>query len=83
MAMKERDRQPGWQLAKQALSHRERFEMLTRITQKGSGAGAVELAEALGLSVGKAKYHLLVLSRANLIAETSEARERYVAVLGP
>lgn len=81
--MEDQDKQPAWPLAKQALSHPERLEMLAYITQKGSGADAVELAEALGLSVGKARYHLLVLSKADLIAETSEARGRYIAAVGP
>ena len=81
--MKEQDRQPEWHLAKQALSHAERYEMLTRITEAGVGMNAAELAEALGLTVAKVRYHLLILRRADLVAPTDDADERYVAVLGP
>ena len=81
--MKDQRKEPMWPLAKQALSHPERFEMLAHITQKGAGADAPELARALGLTRAKAKYHLLVLDKADLIAETDEAAGRYVAVVGP
>ena len=81
--MKDRDRQPAWHLAKQALSHRERFAMLARITEAGVGMDATELAGALDLTVAKARYHLLVLCRADLIAPTDDPDERYIAVLGP
>ena len=77
--MKDQGNQP----AKQALSHPERSEMLAYITQKGAGADAAELAEAFGLTRAKAEYHLLVLSKAGLIAETDEVDGRYVAVVGP
>lgn len=81
--MKDREKEPAWPLAKQALSHPERFEMLARIRQTGTGADAAELAEALGLTRAKAEYHLLVLSKAELIAVTDEADGRYVAVADP
>lgn len=81
--MKDRDKQPGWHLAKQALSHRERLAIVTQITQAGVGMDAAELAEALGLTVAKVRYHLLVLYKADLIAPTDEGDDRYVAVLGP
>lgn len=80
MAVKERDRQPERHLAKQALSHSERAEMLARITEAGVGMNAAELAGALDLTLAKVRYHLLVLYRADLIAPTDE---RYVAVPGP
>ena len=81
--MKDQDKQPGWHLAKQALSHRERFAMVAQIAEAGAGMNATELAEALDLTVAKARYHLLVLCRADLIAPTDDADERYVAVQGP
>ena len=77
--MKERDRQP----AKQALSHSERFAMVAQIAEAGEGLNAAELAEALDLTVAKARYHLLVLRRADLITPTDDPDERYVAVPGP
>lgn len=80
--MKDRDKQPGWPLAKQALSHPERSEMLALITRKGSGANAVELAEALGVSTAKARYHLLVLGRAELVESIGGTDGQYVAILG-
>lgn len=83
MAVKDQDKQPAWYLAKQALSHAERSDMLTRITQAGVGMDAAELAEALDLTVAKVRYHLLVLHKADLIAPTDEADDRYVAVMGP
>lgn len=79
--VKKQDKQPAWHLAKQALSHPERTEMLAHITRKGVGADATELSEALGLSTGKTRYHLMVLCNAGLAEQADDAGGRYVAVL--
>ena len=83
MAVKEQDRQPEWHPAKQALSHSERFAMVAQITEADAGMNAAELAGALDLTLAKARYHLLVLHRADLVSPTDDADERYVAVPGP
>jgi DNA-binding transcriptional ArsR family regulator len=82
MVVKNQDKQPGWHLAKQALSHSERSKMLAQITQVGVGVDAAELAEALGMTLAKVNYHLLVLYKADLIAPTDDVDDRYVAVMG-
>jgi len=81
--VKEQDRQPEWHPAKQALSHRERVAMVAQMTEAGTEMDAAELAEALGIAVNKARYHLLVLCRANLIELIEDDDERYVLVLEP
>jgi predicted transcriptional regulator len=83
MAVNDQDKQPEWHLARQALSHAERSEMLARVTEAGTGMSAAELAGALDLTLAKARYHLLVLHRADLIAPANGAGERYIATLGP
>lgn len=80
--VEDEDKQPAGPLAKQALSHPERSEMLALITRKGTGADAAELAEALGISIAKAKYHLMVLRSAELVESIDEANGHYVAILG-
>ena len=77
--MKDDRKEPTWHQAKQALSHPDRMAMLAQITGSGFGAGARELAEALGLPVVKVDYHLLVLHNADLIAPTGDAG-RYIAI---
>jgi len=81
--VKEQDRKPEWHPAKQALSHSERLAMVAQIADASAGMNATELAEALDLTVAKARYHLLVLCRADLIAPADDPDERYVAVPGP
>jgi predicted ArsR family transcriptional regulator len=76
-------KQPAGPLAKQALSHPERFEMLDCITQRGAGIGEAELAEALGLPAVKVRYHLTVLRNADLVAYLEETAGRYVAAASP
>ena len=80
--MKDEDKQPARSLAKQALSHPERSEMLACITRKGTGSDAAELAEALGISTAKARYHLTVLRNAELVEQVDDAVGQYVAILG-
>ncbi len=77
--MKDQQEQPAGSLVKQALSHPERSDMLGCITQRGSGMGEGELADALGLTRAKVKYHLTVLRNADLIAPAEQAPDRYVA----
>lgn len=76
-------KQPAEPQVKQALSHPERFEMFDRIVQGEAGVGERELAEALGLTRAKVKYHLLVLSKADLIAEADKDDGRFIAAVGP
>jgi DNA-binding transcriptional ArsR family regulator len=81
--VKDQRKEPTRPLAKQALSHPERFEILARIRGQGDGASATELAEGLGLARVKVEYHLLVLDKADLIERADEAEGRYVAIVGP
>lgn len=80
--MEDRDKQPAGPLARQVLSHPMRSEMLACITRKGT-ADAVELADELGLSTARAKYHLLVLRNADLVEPIDEANGQYAALPGP
>jgi DNA-binding transcriptional ArsR family regulator len=52
-----------------ALAHPKRAEILSYLTQKRGEEGADEsrLADSLGLSKAKVKYHLAVLRDADLI----------------
>ena len=55
---------------KRALSHPRRQEVFSYIMKKGDGTRTDEreIADALGLTVPKVKYHLMVLHDADLIA---------------
>jgi len=64
--------------AKQALSNPERFELLDCIAQKGTGIDEGELAELLGLSATKVRYHLTVLHSADLVRHPDRSPDRYV-----
>lgn len=80
--MKDEQEHPAGPLAKQALSHPERFDILGCITQRGTGIGEGELADVLGLTRAKVKYHLTVLRNADLVAPVDHAPDRYVAAAG-
>jgi predicted ArsR family transcriptional regulator len=68
-----------------ALAHPRRTEILGYLIQKQGEGGTdeSELADSLGLTTAKAKYHLTVLCDADLISHTFArdlgATERYVA----
>ncbi len=79
--MKDEQEQPAGPLAKQALSHPERFEMFDCIAQRGTGIGEGELVEVLGLTHAKVAYHLTVLRNADLIAPADQTPDRYVAAV--
>lgn len=70
--------QPAGALVEQALSHPDRVEMLGRIEQRNTGIEEVELADALGMTRAKAKYHLAVLRNAELVAPADRESDLYV-----
>jgi DNA-binding transcriptional ArsR family regulator len=74
---------------KRALSHPGRQEILSYLMQKRDGTRTAgrEIAEALGLSVAKVRYHLTVLHDAELIAideeqGRDETERSYIASAG-
>lgn len=71
-------------LIRRALSHPKRTAMLGYLMQKrGRGTEEAELADALGLSMVRVRYHLTVLRDADLISDVGDrgpgTAERYIA----
>jgi predicted ArsR family transcriptional regulator len=71
--------------AQRALAHPKRTEILGYLVQKreGTGTDENELADSLGLTTTKVKYHLTVLHDADLISHANDRdtgpTERYIA----
>jgi len=81
--VKDQQEKPAKPSVERALSHPERFEMLDCIKQRKTGVSEGELADALGLSRAKVRYHLTVLRNAELVERPDSAGGRYVAVVKP
>lgn len=72
---------------KKALGHPKRTEILGYLMQTmgvaEQGADEVELADALGMTSAKVRYHLTVLCDADLISRTDDSKpgipDRYIA----